>query len=302
MLNLPVCLKILSALALLAAIGRLAAAPPGQSPDNSHRKANILSGNNMLLPDIAGGFIPPSMTCFHVDEPVQVDGVLSEPVWASAQRIRLVDAVLADRPVHGETEVRLLWDDEYLYAGFEARDADIWATLKAHDQAVCAEEALELFVDPDGGGQRYVEIEINALNTIFDLWYAPDRAGNVTEDASWNVAGLLHAVTVEGTLHRADDVDRGWTAELALPWSALCGLGLKSSLPPGDGDIWRANLYRIERPRRTGQAAEPTEYTSWSPPGEPNFHRTGCFGKVEFRSKGTNCVTREPQEQTGRTP
>jgi hypothetical protein len=103
---------------------------------------------------------------------------------------------------------------------------------------------------------------------VFDARVSnPDsRRDTMTVDLSWDPPGLSARVG------RA--APRGWTAEISIPWGEVA-----EGVP---GGLWRANFFRIERPR--GAAAE---FTCWSPThaDPPDFHRPACFGRL-LRPRG----------------
>jgi hypothetical protein len=77
-----------------------------------------------------------------------------------------------------------------------------------------------------------LEIEINALNTIWDLLLTRpyrDRGKAVT---SWNLDGMLNQVALFGTINDPSDIDSCWTIEFALPWKGLIDYTLMSKGGP----------------------------------------------------------------------
>ena len=107
----------------------------------------------------------------------------------------------------------MLWDDHYLYIGAELEEPDLQASLTEHDSVIFHDNDFEVFVDPDGDGLLYSELEINALNTTWDLLLPkPYRAGGPALDG-WELAGLKTAVKLDGTLNQPGDLDKGWTVE-----------------------------------------------------------------------------------------
>ena len=64
--------------------------------------------------------------------------------------------------------MRLLWDDDNLYFGFTAEETDVWATLTERDSKIWFDNDLEIFV---GGRDAYYEFEINAHNTIYEVFW-----------------------------------------------------------------------------------------------------------------------------------
>ncbi len=213
----------------------------------------------------------PVYRCRRAHGPIVVNGLLDEPAWQDAQ---IVELALADSgaPPRQPTRARLLWDDDYLYAAFECRDDDIWGITTERDQDIYNQEVVELFVDADGDGHGYVEIEVSPLNAVLDLFmlWRDDRQRGLWD---WDSAGLQTAVTVDGDPTRRGTADRAWTVELAVPMSDFM---TAPHLPPQVGDRWRMNLYRIDR------GAQGDEYSAWSPPGRLNYHTPWRFGILEF--------------------
>ncbi len=113
------------------------------------------------------------------------------------------------------------------------------------DDALWEEEVVEIFIDPDGDGENYLELEVNPLNVVVDLLIytaSPEWAGSL----AWDIAGLKTAVQVYGTVNDSLQIDHGWTVEIAIPWTAMAD-SVSGGHRPSGGDIWRLNLYRIER-------------------------------------------------------
>lgn len=178
--------------------------------------------------------------------PIAVDGSLGEFAWQTAEQINGFERILNDYDqILRPTRAKMLWDDEYFYFGFACQDPDIWAIFTQEDDPMWSEEVVEVFIDPDGDGENYLELEVNPLNARVDLRILrvqPEWASSI----DWDISGVKTAVQVQGTVNDSLSEDAGWTVEIAIPWSAMAdsigGGGL-----PLIGDTWRLNLYRIER-------------------------------------------------------
>jgi hypothetical protein len=203
----------------------------------------------------------PSYVVRRAASPVQVDGKLNDAVWAAASPITLVmNADGAPSPL--KTEARMLYDDQYLYVAFRAADPEIWATMKKRDQHLWEEEVVEVFVQPNPAHTSYIEIEVNPLGTVLDIFLLD--VGKPLLYESWNSARLKTGVHVEG---------KEWTAEIALPFEDCV---TAPHLPPRSGDRWRLNLYRTDRkPRHLDMA--------WSPTLGERFHVPARFGEIVFQ-------------------
>lgn len=227
---------------------------------------------------------PKQVTVSQTSAPPIIDGKLDDAAWQNAATVELkwrfnpanAPALIGLTPTV-RTTARLLWDRQFLYVGFECEDPDIWSVYTQRDAYVWEGEAVEVYLDPSGRGQNYKEIDLNPLGALIDLNTPEAKDGNpgdVDENARWNAVGLRWATFVNGTANDRADRDTGWTAEMAIP--------LKEILPEGEqvyvGDSWRAQFYRIERPKDSTDAT--AEFQAWSP--TDTFHRPERFGVIVF--------------------
>ncbi len=212
--------------------------------------------------------------------PIKLDGRLDEADWKRASEFSLVETNTAG-PVPLKSTVRMLWDDTYLYVGFFCEDPDAWATLTEEDDPLWTEEVVELFIDPDGNGYNYYELEINPINQKVDLFIinAGRRLdGRYTAWIDWDFKNLKSAVYVEGDGKNAGTKDTYWSVEVAVPFEDLWEMPV---VPPKDGDMWRFNAYRIER--GDPNKKDDDFYAAFSPTYRPSFHTPWQFGKITFR-------------------
>jgi hypothetical protein len=248
---------------------------------------------------------------------IVIDGHLDEFAWAAAAQINDFDHILdSDNLVLHPTRAKMLWDDENFYFAFACQDTDIWAIYGNEDDKLWEEEAVEVFIDPDGDGRNYLELEVNPRNTVVDL-HILQLKPTWEADMDWDIAGLQTAVRVQGTLNDSFSQDQGWTVKIAIPWIAMADR-IGGGGRPNPGDTWRLNLYRIERKagretmrqirslrdqieelsRDSGESEteqlqvrlsklsahfdDQTEYTAWSEIHQRGFHHPERFGVVQF--------------------
>ncbi len=166
-------------------------------------------------------------------------------------------------------------------------EPQVWATLTQHDSVVFHDNDFEVFIDPDGDNHEYYEIEINALNTEWDLFLKkPYRDGGPAVN-EWEIPGLKTAVHVSGTLNDPTDSDKFWSVELAIPWKSLAEHAHRH-VPPRDGDQWRINFSRVEWRHEIvdGKYRKipdlPEDNWVWSPQGKVDMHRPEHWGYIQF--------------------
>ena len=204
---------------------------------------------------------------------IKLDGKLTEKEWADAPStgdfVRTMDGQASDQ----KTEAKLLWDDKNLYVAFVNDDKDIWTTLDKHDDKLWTQEADEMFIDADGDGKTYVELQVNAKGATFDS-FLPTYRQNQND---WD-SGMKAGVNIEGTLNKRDDEDKRWTVELAIPLDAARGKEKEmKNVPPKVGTEWRVNFFRMDQPN-----GRPQSGTGWSPPMVGDFHALDKFGVLVF--------------------
>lgn len=167
-----------------------------------------------------------------------------------------------------QTVARVCYNQYGFFARFDCDDRDIWGTWTQRDEAIYDEEVVEVFIGP-GEAQPvdYYEFEVSPNGVMLDLTVSNpnSRRDDIRLDATWNCPGLQWAAG-------RNDAQNHWWAVFAIPWTSL---GVPGALPK----LWRANFYRIERPRDSDP-----EYSCWSPTmTEPaDYHKPGYFGVLEL--------------------
>jgi hypothetical protein len=251
-------------------------------------------------------------TCYRTSEPIQIDGRLDKQAWRLAPASHPFVDIVTGEPAWFDTRVRLLWDERYLYFGYTAEEPDVWATLTEQDSQIWLDNDFELFI---AGTDAYYEYEMNALNTIYEvfwIWKDVHRPGGpywhrtefdprthktmVLDGVGghvhprgerwgfldWDCAGLKHAVHVDGTLNQRHDTDRGWSAEIAIPWKSLALLADGRSIPPRDGDVWRIDCSRFEKNGPHREALESSAGWTWNRHGFYDSHIPEVFPRITF--------------------
>ncbi len=222
-----------------------------------------------------------------------IDGKIDEAEWENAEWTDLfvdIEGDLKPMPYH-ETRAKIMWDNDYLYIAAKMNEPHVWAKLTKRDEIVFFDNDFEIFLNPNNTTHQYFEIEINALNNIFDLYMnKPYREGSAAL-FSWDSQGMKHAVHVDGTLNDATDVDKGWSVEFAIPWRALT-VGNEVHVPK-DGELWRMNFSRVQwdteiidgdyvKCKDEKGQVKPENNWVWSPQGLIDMHRPERWGYLQF--------------------
>ncbi len=262
-------------------------------------------------------FSPRQYICCRTEIPLNIDGRLDEKAWRKAAWTSdFLDIEGPDMPEpRFRTRAKMLWNDEHFYFAAELEEPHVWATLKKRDSVIYHDNDFEIFIDPDGDTHNYYELEMNALNTVWDLFLDKPYRDGCHPLFFWDIRGLKTGVFVDGTLNNATDIDRGWTIEVAIPWAVLaeCAPGNRKPLP---GEQWRVNFSRVEwqvekedrkyvkkiNPK-TGKPIPENNWV-WSPQGEIALHMPERWGFVQFSAKaagagddGTDEFVFKPEEK-----
>ncbi len=203
----------------------------------------------------------------------KVDGKLAESFWQNAQsggKFWLTNGLNLAKQ---QTNVMVTMDEKYLYFAFDCEDNDVYATLKQNDDKIYDhDDVVEIFIDADGDKDEYWEIQVSAAGVKFDSSFKGGPRRN--QDVAWD-SGIKYAVQVNGTLNKSDDTDKGWSAEIAIPWTVIADA---PHVPAKDGDVWKAYIYRIDR---SGGGKAP-EFSAWVPPYRGDFHYLRFMGDLVF--------------------
>ena len=232
---------------------------------------------------------PKGYVCYRAPSAIAIDGK-AEAAWNAAPwSDPFVDIEGDKKPApRFKTRMKMLWDDEALYILAELEEPDVWGTLREHDSVIFHDNDFEVFLDPDGDNHNYGELELNALNATWDLLLTkPYRDVGCKAVHAWEIKGLKTAVSVDGTLNKPGDKDRGWMVEIRWPFSGLQELAKPKTFPPRDGDQWRINFSRVEWHSEVVEGAYrklkgKEDNWVWSPQGMIDMHRPERWGYLQF--------------------
>jgi hypothetical protein len=233
--------------------------------------------------------------------PVNLDGNLNDAAWQKAAWTDTFVDIEGDKNPLPRflTRAKMVWDDNYFYIAAELQEPHVWGTITKRDSVIYYDNDFEVFIDPNGDNHQYYELEMNALNTVWDLFLPkPYRDGGKAMDG-WDIIGLKTAVQVQGTPNNPADRDSGWTVEIAMPWDVLSEFAHKPC-PPQNGDQWRINFSRVEWKheivggiyRRVPKTRE--DNWVWSPQGVVDMHRPERWGYVQFSTEPSGSARFKP--------
>lgn len=235
-------------------------------------------------------FEPPHYICYRAPGNVTIDGNIDTPEWDAAPWTSdFVDIQGSNRPETPRYRCRakLMWDDTYLYIAAEMMEPHLWATLTERESVIFHDNDFEVFLDVTGTTHHYMEFEVNALGTEWDLMLTrPYRDGGAPLNA-WNMNGMRSAVKLYGTLNDPSDTDEKWTFEMAIPLSTLFEVQYgKREIT--DGEQWRLNFSRVQwlldvvGGKYVKRPQMPEDNWVWAPTGKINIHEPEYWGFLQF--------------------
>jgi hypothetical protein len=204
---------------------------------------------------------------------IELDGKLDESDWGAAQPTAPFVNTMSGDAGSFEVHARVLYDAERLYVAFDVEDDYLKSSFEKHDDHLWEQDTVEVMLDPDGDGKNYFEIQVAPTGVVFDTAYDSRRKPQPFGRLDWS-SQTKAGVDVRGTLGD-DEQDKGYTVEMAIPWSAIA-LPAAPAIPPAAGATWRINFYVMDA-RAKGQRA-----VGWSPPLVGDFHVPQRFGRVVF--------------------
>ena len=185
-----------------------------------------------------------------------VDGVLDEPVWASAMAARdfVVFQPNEGDPASQRTEARVLYGTDAIYVGIRAFDEapdSIVSRLARRDERPHS-DWVDVVVDSYHDRRTAFGFGVNPSGVKVDVYYFDDTSEDTSWDAVWDVATTID--------------DGGWTAEFRIPYSQLRFNGAARQ-------TWGINFRRV--------VARHLEHSLWAPISRGDGAIVSRFGHLE---------------------
>ncbi len=152
-----------------------------------------------------------------------------------------------------EARIFSTWDDEFLYIGAKLDVPDVQGDNSKPNSPVDGDDTVTVYLQMDNQGSPAITPECYAMSVSAGggaRFFEGSSDGKLEPKDVFN---FKYGKTVQGTLNSSDDIDAGYTVEMALPWSLL------ESAPPKLGKMVRFNI--VVRPHD----AEKGDFYSLSP-------------------------------------
>jgi hypothetical protein len=228
-----------------------------------------------------------------INDQINIDGKDDELAWSNAIYTDDFIDIEGDKIPRQKTNVKMLWDDKFLYVFAKLYENHIWGDITKRDEVIYYNNDFEVFINPNDDVFSYGEIEINALGTEWDLFLNRPYRLKGKADSSWDINGLKSAVDINGTLNDPNDLDDYWTVEIAIPLKEIEKLNTSGKDEKViSGDVWRINFSRVNwdfeinngvysRKKENGKYLPEYNWV-WSPQGIINMHVPENWGYLVF--------------------
>lgn len=194
----------LSAFFILAALFPAAFPCPVSAVSHYDREPNYIypAVNGTYTPR---PFKPRQHVAYRTVDSIALDGRLDESSWRNAEWTEKFGHIVFPgyrTPLYS-TRAKVVWDNENIYFAGELEEPNLTAHLAQNDTVVCLENDFEIFIDADNDSRNYIEIEFNAMGTVWDMIYEKELdKGSFPKgyecifpgSEPWDVAGMRIAV------------------------------------------------------------------------------------------------------------
>ncbi len=242
-------------------------------------------------------FNPPGYVCYQTPGPITIDGKMSPDEWDAipwTNDFVDIEGDLQPLPYY-QTCVKMAHDAQGMYFAAWMEEPHVWGTITEHDAVIFQDNDFEIFLNPSNDTHNYLEYEVNALGTEWDLFLSKPYRDNPVVMNNWEFAGMKSAIHVEGSLNNPDDTDRYWSLEVFIPWESIYQVTRKEGRPE-EGEQMRVNFSRVQwttevqdgkyvKIPKPGEDKIYEHNWVWAPTGLINIHLPEYWGYVQFTNQ-----------------
>ncbi|HYW31861.1 MAG TPA: DUF5916 domain-containing protein [Gemmatimonas sp.] len=199
---------------LLVSAGSLAMLATAVAPITIPRSLDAQPSSTSIssVPTLTGARTPARFsTASRTSQAPEIDGKLDDAAWKSAT---VIDQFLEYEPNTGavprfRTELRVLFDDKYLYVMGRMHDPapDSIISLLSRRDVRTESEQLKRVIDSYHDRRTAYQFVVNPAGVKRDFYVYNDNTEDVTWDAVWDAATAIDSL--------------GWTAEFRIPFSQM---------------------------------------------------------------------------------
>jgi hypothetical protein len=243
---------------------------------------------------------PKTYVAPYCTEPIQIDGNISKPQWSNVPWSDVFGDIQGDNKsmyAPATTKFKAQYDESFLYIAALLEPSSDFNTqahfTQRNDPIYQRDSDFEVFIDAAGTTHNYKELEVNALNTVWNLLLdkpysdgGVEHSGRVArpkESLYWDSSKQTTAArVVRGQLNDNEGVT--WTVELALSIDDLLDR-LGEQERPRVGTRWRINFSRVELQGSVNWTWQPQivwDAALQKHAGKINMHLPDAWGYLVF--------------------
>nr|CCA19141.1 conserved hypothetical protein [Albugo laibachii Nc14] len=229
--------------------------------------------------------------------PLHLDGKLDKEEWAHVEWSNVFQDIEGPQKLpkaHVKTRFKMMYDDQFLYIGAELEESKLWGTYTIQNSRMYDENDFEVFLNPDGTRHNYYELEMNCLNTIWELvLHKPYKDGHALTNP-YNLHSTKSAVHLQGDVNAPGSECSKWSIEVRYALDELVQFDTIRNRLMRAGDVWRVNYSRVQYELETVNDNGIPRYVKkpncrednivWAPTGVIDIHRPEKWGIVFFAS------------------
>ncbi|MEO8886011.1 MAG: carbohydrate-binding family 9-like protein [Mucilaginibacter sp.] len=215
-------------------------------------------------------------------EPMTIDGKMDEAAWKDAQEVSFDYFYRGDnKPMDKQkTKFRMMWDNANMYLFYTAQDTSLTFRETKPDGRPYLDDCAEFFVLPVPDSlNMHFGFEINIAKAAYDyimFWQYVNKQNIFVKQYN---AEFKVAVTTDGTINNDKDKDKGWTMEIAIPFSSLGNFQR-----PRAGAKWAFQAVRQDRNLLDDRfRSTATLFPIYD--ARLDVHQPNRFGLMEFEDK-----------------
>lgn len=150
-----------------------------------------------------------------IDKEIKIDGLINESVWQEVKPLPLtMHWPNFDGEITEQTEIRIAYDDQYLYVGaicYDSNPEGIQATSFQRDGVSEKTDQVTLILDPYNDNENTLLFVVTPIGARADITVKNDAQGDDFVSTSWNSYWIAESTTNES----------GWQTEFRIPFSSL---------------------------------------------------------------------------------
>lgn len=190
-----------------------------QSLFNGETKKKSIAPKHISTGNLHTGTV---FSASYITRPIKLDGKLNDAAWSKVLSISGFKKRNGSQP-ECDSEVKILYDDKYLYFGCKFIEPETNKLSLVHNQrdlSIYNDDCFEIILDTNNSPQGTYHFVGNMIGGVFDA-----RNG----DKKFNARNIISIGTVDNGF---------WTLEFAIPFADL------NVIPPAPGEKWAVRLCR----------------------------------------------------------